>query len=300
MALATIHTMYCCSAVSDLIHAVSKVKTLFPDSVIFVGGDFNKKDVALFNSAFPELLPIKTGATRRGVDLDEVYTNVTGKITKQGIQRPLEKDNGVPSDHKVITLSVKLPRHQKSVATKFEFTRLTTDGMNKLEQLLKDYDWEQIRKPTSSESAAAFDLVLQLFVVECFPSKMRSVRSTDAPLFDKKTKKCVQRKQKIYKAEGKSARYYIARDECAEAVLKAKKAFMDKVIKKTKETRNTGCYYRSVKLLKSKEAPIPWDVRILFPGLSDLEILVKPTASVDADILVPKPSSQYFLSFEPI
>ena len=67
------------NAFETLNGAVDKIRTKFPDAIIFVGGDFNRKNMSPFTSVFPDLKPINAGATRNGAELDQVYTNMHDK-----------------------------------------------------------------------------------------------------------------------------------------------------------------------------------------------------------------------------
>ena len=95
------------------------------------------------------------------------------------------------------------------------------------------------------------DLLLDLFN-KSFEEKTRRYKSTDAPWFNKRIKRLVSRKRRIYRQEGKSERYRIARAECEAEIKKAKKQYLEGILEKVKNSRN------AVSLLSSKEAPIKW------------------------------------------
>ena len=130
------------SYIYDLVDLVDRIRIKYEDAMIFLGGDFNKKDMGRFCTAFPDILPIKAGATRRGFDLDEVYSNLTEGIIKKAIQHPLSKPNGILSDHSVITASIALPKQGRIVSTKFRFRPITAEGTDKFRVLLNEYDWD--------------------------------------------------------------------------------------------------------------------------------------------------------------
>ena len=72
-------------AVTSMIDCVDKLKTAYADCIIFIGGDFNKKDMSQLHTTFPELQPVGAGATRRGATLDEVYTNIIPCLKEKAI-----------------------------------------------------------------------------------------------------------------------------------------------------------------------------------------------------------------------
>ena len=75
---------------------IDKLLSKYVDPIILLGGDFNNKNLAPITDMFKELKPILAGATRNGVSLDEVYTNVAGYIKQKEILHPLCKSNGTP------------------------------------------------------------------------------------------------------------------------------------------------------------------------------------------------------------
>ena len=130
-------------------------------------------------------------------------------------------------------------------------------------------DWQIIEKHSPSESALALTNILNGYVESCFPLKHRKVNSDDAPWFDSKTRRKVNRKKRIYKQEGKSEKYRRASRECDEAITNAKKKFFGKVIDKCKETRNTSQFYKPVKLFRTKDTPQHWDIFTFFLGAQE-------------------------------
>ena len=72
--------------------------------------------------------------------------------------------------------------------------------------------------------------------------------------------------------EGKSDRYKDVSAECSVAIRAAKKSFVGKVIDSCKKAKNNKRFYKSVKMLQTKEAPKAWSIYSLFPGLSSQQI----------------------------
>ena len=175
-----------------LVELVDSIKTKYEDPVMFIGGDFNGKDLSRLLTAFPELKPLEAGATRRNLALDEVYTNTVDNIEEKAILKPLSKRNGVESDHSVAYAAVKLPKQKKARTITFTFRPVTEEGKEKYGALLNGYDWNQIKRKCASDSADELDRVLQHFFNLSFPSKTRSFKSTDAPWFNADAKRASQ------------------------------------------------------------------------------------------------------------
>ena len=147
-----------------LVELLDAVKIKYEEPLIYIGGDFNNKDLSRLLNAFPELAPIRAGATRGGAYLDEVYTNTVEHIVSKQILRPLCRENGVLSDHSIITASVKLPKQKKARTISFKFRPITTEGIGRFEMLLNNYNWQLVGRSTSSGSAEALRRALDSMV----------------------------------------------------------------------------------------------------------------------------------------
>ena len=220
----------------------------------------------MLKTVHPELSAVSAGATRCGSNLDEIYTNVHQRLEEKCIQKPLAKNDGTESDHSVISASFKLPKTTTSFCQKFSFRPITTIGVESFKQMILAQDWEEIRKPSSSQSAQALDDILQRFVVACFPLKERSIRNTDAPWLDRDTKKMLNKKRRVYKKEGKSENYFNISKICETAVSNAKKKFLEKIYLQCKKAKNTKSFYKTVGSFKARTSAGPWNICSMFPG----------------------------------
>ena len=114
------------------------------------------------------------------------------------------------------------------------------EGIEKFRSLIVPFDWSTIERNNSTDSANELDRVLQQMFIDSFPEKSRTIRNTDAPWLDHKTKKLLCKKRRVYKKEGKSPNYYNIANICEVEVKKGKEKFLGKVIeKKSKVLRNT-------------------------------------------------------------
>ena len=82
----------------------------------------------------------------------------------------------------------------------------------------------------------------------------------------------INRRKKIYRAEGKSIRYRILKDQCDIAIAEAKKKYLQKITELALFAKNTKMYYKAINLLKSKEVPVPWYISNLFQAESSLRL----------------------------
>ena len=212
-----------------LVDCVSELKTKFPDCLVFVGGDFNNKNMSNFCDAYADLVPLNAGATLGTSALDEIYSNLDHRVAEKIIFGPLCKDNGTPSDHKIIAAAFRLPKKNKPVTTTFEFRPITVKGREEFKNKLLSTDWSTIHSGCPTTSAELFDGILQEFITSCFPVKKNKIKSTDTAWFNPKIKKLAMRKIRIYRAEGKSEKYKRVSCQCDAEIKKAKTAHFEKI-----------------------------------------------------------------------
>ena len=134
--------------------------------------------------------------------------------------------DGTRSDHNIIAAAFRLPKQKKGAAVEFKFRPITKKGTELFKAGLLEVDWQIIERDTSTGSASALnDLLTELFN-NCFEEKTRRYKSTDAPWFNKRIKRLVSRKRRIYRQEGKSLRYKNAKAECEAEIKLAKKKYL--------------------------------------------------------------------------
>ena len=116
------------------------------------------------------------------------------------------------NNNSIIAASIKLPKQKKNKKIEFTFRPITSEGVEKFKSRLLDVDWSTIERENASESALALNVVLQRLHQDCFPEKTKKIRSNDTPWCDDRVRRLSKKKARIYKNEGKSARYRLARD----------------------------------------------------------------------------------------
>ena len=164
---------------------LAMVSSVNDDPIIFVGGDFKKKDFGPAITMAADLGRLTMGPTRGNATLDLVYTTVLDRIKEVATLPPLDTDAGIPSDHRCIFLRAEFPtergyswvvrmRRTRTKAREDAFARdlacwdwrpmreaPTVEGMTKiLEQAMPfltlpttlEYDGDPIRIPGSQEN----------------------------------------------------------------------------------------------------------------------------------------------------
>ena len=111
---------------------------------MIVAGDMNKKDFSGLLADFPELTIQETGATRKMEHLDIVLTNFHEHTIYEGTRPPLVNGEGVPSDHRLVLTSYKLPDVHHFIKTKFEAVQMTRSGREQFWMMIVNESWEQV------------------------------------------------------------------------------------------------------------------------------------------------------------
>ena len=205
------------------------------------------------------------------VSLTQVSSDWLSHLLKK-ILRPLQKENGTLSDHAIIAAAYSLPRQNKVTKKTFSFRPITDKGIKVFEKLVISQDWSAIEKENATASADALNSLLRDFVEQSFPLRNRTIKSSDAPWVDRKVRRLSNRKRRIYRAEGKSRKYYDVSRECEAAIKDAKVLYLDKVEVKVQTAKNSKEFYIAVKLLNTKDAPVRWCISSMYPDKTDLEI----------------------------
>ena len=110
---------------------------------------------------------------------------------------------------------------------------------------------------------------------KCFPYVWIKYKSTDCPWVNNKFRRLVRKRSRVFKREGRSARWRQIKEETNRLMEELKKNYFEKMKEKAIAAENSKAYYIAVSMLGGKECPKKWDVRVLFPGLNDLEICEK-------------------------
>ena len=166
---------------------------------------------------FPGIKKQVTGPTRKKKVLDVIYTDLP--TTKTELLNPIETEDRVPSDHKIIFSAAQFDKRLPAKNYYYYTQPITKKGRERFQRLLLDTDWETIRGNNCSESATKLAQLLDSYVEQCFPKKRKKARTGDMPWINNKAKKYVRRKRRVYKKEGRSELYYAIRDAADKEIL---------------------------------------------------------------------------------
>ena len=240
------------------------------DPYFVITGDMNKKPFFDELVTFPELKNIDVGATRKGASLDLVITDIPHTSTE--VRPPLEDADGRKSDHAVVLCEARTPDRHFFTTETFTVRKTLPDRENKFGRLILATDWSCVRKATPTESAVAFDKIIQSYYNTAYPTTTITKKSTDLPWINEKYRRMVKKKKRFYRRVGKTRRWKNICSETTRLLRSNKISFLDRVYKRVTDTKNTKSFFSAVKMLRTYEAPKQWSTRDMFQDETDSEI----------------------------
>lgn len=250
--------------------SIDQQKTAENSPRFVVCGDMNQKDISQILVDHPEIVVLKTPPTRKRETIDLCLTNFEGEITTRAFL-PLESDAGQKSDHNCIVVRALTDRVHVFEKKKHFFRPYTREGERRFGAELSMIDWAEIHSLDVNAAVKMMNDTLGEIYERNFPVKQIVVKSTDPPWVNNAVRKASERKRKYYRRKGKTPTWKKHEKRAEDVVYEAKKAFLGKVKKEFVETKNSAGFFKAMNKLKTKEPTKPWNVRDLFPNLTDKE-----------------------------
>ena len=242
---------------------------------VVVCGDMNKKDVVPILTDHPDVHVLQTPPTRHAETIDLCLTNVGEEFVSAECHQPLESRDGRRSDHNTMVCTIKQPKvhifEKRVIKTRmYNETREASFGAD-----LACVDWADIHLLNADQAAVHMTAVLSGLYDKHFPVHTRTIKSSDPPWMTNGVRKIVRKKRKRYRKHKKDRGWKILEQAAKEETYKAKTGFLGKVRERVFSSGNSGDFFKAINCLKSKDAPRPWDISTLMPGLSDEDIANK-------------------------
>ena len=258
------------SICSALTHEIAAARAAHGDPIIFVGGDFNRRDVgpALLRAA--DLRPISTEPTRGASTLDVVYSKVNYRLTEVQTLPPLDMAAGVNSDHRCIYVKASFPK-VKGYSWVVRMRRMRTRAREEaFARSLAGQEWSWLKEcNTVDEMTVEFEKKLAELTEQHFPLARVRKRSNEDLWISRKIRRLWKKKIREYKKGGKTEKWWRADVALQEEIQTAKEEFVERLL----EGGNSGrsVYAATRKLAGSKSAPV-WSVMDLFVGMNQGEV----------------------------
>ena len=261
------------AAKATLVHEIAAARAMYDDPIIFVGGDFNKRDFGPAMAVAADLRRLTTGPTRGNATLDLVYTTIMDRIKEVTTLPPLDNGAGVLSDHRCIYIKAEFPTERGyNWVIRMKRTR-TKAREDAFARDLACWDWRPLQEaPTVEGMTQELELAMSTLTEKHFPLARVRRRSNEDPWITRKIRRLWKKKVRVYKKEGKSDKWWRVDSDLQREIGEAKSDFVERLL----EGGNNGkSFYAATRKLSAAKTTQEWTVSDLFVGLKDEEVADK-------------------------
>lgn len=246
--------------------SVVEVSTKLVDPVFVFAGDVNHRDVSPAFDLVDDMIKLETGPTRGDNTLDVVYTNVNVHAIKvqSSVKPPLESEAGQLSDHGCVLVESRFQKHR-------DFTWITKTTRKRSDQAdqayceeLREVQWEDKLGQVEDVNAmlAVMVEVMDTLMEKHYPLVKSRRRSNEKPWITNAIRRRSKRKKRLFRKNGRSAKWRRSRDDIQEEVENKKNEYLDSLI----EAGNGGKdFFAAVKQMTTVSTKKAWSVMDLFP-----------------------------------
>ena len=258
-------------AVDYIESVLIELKRRYQDPYVIVGGDFNQWKIGGAMDNFVDMKEIDVGPTRGNKTIDRVFTNMSRSIIESGTVTPLvteddEDGQTRKSDHRVVFCKFLLQRRTKFRWVSYSYRHYNEDSAKKFREWIVFHDWAEVfSSPDTNTKAEAYQRTVVEAVERFFPLRKVRRKDNDPPWMDKRTKKMIKDRKKLYSDEGgRTLTWKDEKKRTNEQVLKRKRGFLDRQ-KESLLGDGDRNFYRQVRNFGKAERPKLFDVRDLMP-----------------------------------
>lgn len=190
---------------------------------------------------------------------------------------PLEVElgaQGAKSDHRVAYATATLPRLRQFDWITYQYRYYNEESAKLFGNWLASYDWaDLVQAEGSNLKAEMYQGAVNQVMERFFPLITVRRKSSDCPCINTQIRKLIRRRKGIYKREGRSEKWRWLKKVTDELIGKRKEIYIQSqrdVLLVEDARRN---FFRNVKAFQSRERPRSFDVRALFAGKSDNEVV---------------------------
>ena len=267
----------CLTHISDL---VLQIKNTNPDPLIILAGDFNQWDIGAALLEFSDMEEVSTPPTRGDRHIDKIFTNWGNLIEESGCIPPLEavspEGHRTHSDHNIQYVVSRLPKKEPARWNTVTFRHYTPRGEADFLSELSHTDWSNLLAMNGPNAKTdLFHSLIEDLTSRHFPLKTVKQKDNDLPWFDNKARKLTKRKAAIYKSEGASSRWERERDRLESYLEKRRLKYLERQRERFTGPTASANFHRNVRAFGTADRPKNFDVRDLFPGLTDVEVADK-------------------------
>ena len=253
-----------------LMQEIAAVRAAIRDPVIYVGSDFNRRDLGPDLELAGDLALIPTGLTRGDGTLDLIYTNAANATVETLVLPPLDDNRGGASDHKRVFLASKLGRERRF---KWVVKMRRTRNLAREEAFASEMaglGWDELGDCDSVEEMVdRLEKVTAALTEKHFPLVRVRKRSNEDPWITRSIRRLWKKKVRIYKKYGKSAAWWETDRILQDEINESKEAFVDRLLA---DGGNGRTFYSATRKLAASTAEPPWSVTDLYVGMGPEQV----------------------------
>ena len=250
---------------------IASIKLALGDPIIFVAGDFNRRDVGpSLGLASDDLRLIDTAPTRGNSTLDLVYATCQENCVEVEVLPPLDTAAGLRSDHRCVYIKCEFPPARGYTwVVKMRRTR-TRAAEEAFVADLTAWDWSGLEaSPTADGMAAVLEEAIAALTERHFPLVRTRRRSNEDPWITRSIRRLWKKKIRIYKKFGKSQSWWETDHKLQEEIRNAKEFFVERLLD---DGNNGRPFYAATKKLAAATPTQPWKVTDMFVGMGPNEV----------------------------
>ena len=168
------------SCMEHICNTITSLKNRYNDPYIFVGGDFNKRELNAAIRDFRDIQIVPTGPTRGNSVLDIIATNLHDKVSEVTTIAPIHSEEGVPSDHRAVLIRTAMPRVPNYDISTYTYYRRDEDSLEAFNEFVGRQSWNEIYEEESlSKKVERFHQIIEDGIKESFEKKTTRKKTSE-------------------------------------------------------------------------------------------------------------------------
>ena len=259
-------------ALELLSEAIAQAKSDFTDPMIFIGGDFNRRDLNKATDPYPDINLYDVPATRLGAKLNLAASNMSAKSTFK--LPPLTTFDGQKkSDHEIIAVETNIPNEDRFIWRTYTTRPRSKTADKAFMEAIKKIKWtELLANKTVNQKVESFNMTLSDLMNKFFPLKYHKVRSTDNPWISQAIRRKIRARKKIFRKHGRNKKWKRMKARTDQAIRRKKEDYYKKFKEKALLSSDPSLYYKAIRGLKDRNKLQEFDVMNLRPFSTKTEV----------------------------
>ena len=218
---------------------------------------------------FVNIKEVLVGNTRGDRAIDRMFCNFQSGLVESGTVPPLETEGDEEvrrSDHRIAFFKTEL-RHKKAFEwLQYSYWHCTEEAEKEFREWVVMHDWGDVVNACGSNAKTdIYQKTVAWAVEKFFPLKTTKRKSTDLPWINRKIKKRIRRRMKIYKKQGRSALWKKMKKDTDRLIAERREVYMSNQRIHLMAPDAARSFFRNVKAFSTPEKPQQFDVRSLRP-----------------------------------